>query len=207
MGYTMKLIGRLGSVAFAGLLGLANGVAHADVGVNGHDSVVQPGQIANLNITLDFGNNYGMSGFELILEFDPTLVRFHRDQSSVAIENVGLNRSFQQFFTDDLFGKAFYLHNEGDLDPGYFHYSLYTLTTPLMFSGVVSFNAAFELLGQPPGDAPVPIHVTGSLYDDSFNSQDIDLTLMANPVPEPQEWLLMLAGLSLLAWRGTRGKI
>lgn len=207
MGYTMKLIGRLGSVAFAGLLGLANGVAHADVGVNGHDSVVQPGQIANLNVMMDFGNDYGLTGFELILEFDPALLRFHRELSSVVIDSTGMDRSFQQFFSDDLFGKALYLHNEGETSPGYYHYSFYTLTTPLMFSGQVIFNASFEMLGQPPGNAPVPIHVTGFLSDDSFNYQDIDVTLSANPVPEPQEWLLMLAGLSLLAWRGTRGKI
>lgn len=192
---------RLAAAALSGAMAMS---AQANIGVTPHDAFANVGSDAAVKFAFDLGTLTEIGAFDLTVGFDPAVLSFigvAADYHGTAIDPVATLSGLGTFSSDTS-------STPGLLTATYFNVDAnFNMLPPLSLSGVGSITFKFHV-----DAAPVP--GPGTLVSFDLNLADAG----ANPlpsvntsaqvittVPEPESWVLALAGLPLvLALAGRR---
>jgi hypothetical protein len=87
------------------------------------------------------------------------------------------------------------------VDPGN---GIYALTQPLGSATLTGVDSDVAIAIQAPGAGPYSVTAVYSISAPSLGGATSSVGLSVSPVPEPSNWLLMLAALGLVGWKARR---
>lgn len=196
----------------AGVLGLAAGAAQAamapDVLVLGAtNGSAAPGGTAFTSFTIGFSGTYEFTGVATTIEFNPALLSFNPLLSKVSV--LGVERSLPDFAAllydmQEADGSTFVAYG-GEAPPGTLYFGAgFVFTGSMSLTGDIVVTTAFDLSPSFAIGSQTAVEVTQFDIAD-LNNGIVPLASAENPVlmtvtavPEPESWLMLLAGMGLL---------
>ena len=208
----MKLWNFASAALLAGALSLAGGVAHAatapDVGVEGAtNGSAAPGGTAFTSFTIGFAGTYQFNEAAATITYDPALLTFNPFQSRVSV--LGVDRSLPAFLTllsqmQNLPGSDFVAYG-GESPAGTLFFGTgFTLQGSMPLNGNIIVTTAFDLASTMAVGSVSEVAVTQLAMSDlntgmvSLASPQMPVLMTVTAVPEPETWLMLLAGMGLL---------
>lgn len=206
----MRITRHIEALFLGAFLALCGAGAHAAMGapptVSATDASAAPGAIATPTLTFDFGAvNYPFSTLSFEMGYVTSQLTFLPDQSTVTVG--ATSGSYNSFLAAlDLASGGGLIVNDGA--PGFYGVTAATLPeTSFAVTGQVTISAAFRLAA--PFSSPQQIQYSGLISGPSDGlGGNIETpfggTITISAVPEPEIWLMWLAGVGLLATRAAR---
>jgi hypothetical protein len=211
-GVTMQTWKLASAALVAGALSFAGGVAHAaaapDVVVAGAtNGSAAPGGTAFTSFTLAFGGTYEFIGIAMTMDYDPARLTFDPLLSSVSI--LGSVVSLPVFLaqlaaTESLPMSDFDVYG-GEDPPGHLYFGAgYTVSGSTSLTGDIVVTTAFKLAPSFAVGSHSVVDIKQLDIADlntgivSLASAEIPVSMTVSAVPEPESWLMLLAGLGLL---------
>lgn len=158
-------------------------------------------------LTFSFVEDYGFTSLLLLVDYVPSKLSFNDALSTAVFHPFGL----PSFTLDDLVtlsgGDFFYSENPST--PGSYTLLVESVSSQMLPAGSsLVLTGVFDLVGLPVGES-TPVAMSGIL---TSTVADVDpsainafaVSAAVTAVPEPESWLMMLAGLGLLASRVRR---
>ncbi len=207
----MRITRHIGALFLGAFLALCGAGAHAAMGaaptVSATDASAAPGAITTPTLTFDFGAvNYPFSTLSFEMGYLTSQLTFLPGQSTVTVgATSGSYNSFLAALQLASAGGSFFV-NDGD--PGFYGVTAAMLPdTSMAVTGPVTISAAFRLAT--PFSSPQQIQYSGLISgppDGSGGNIETPFggTITISAVPEPEIWLMWLAGVGLLATRAAR---
>lgn len=211
----MKLWNFASAALLSGALGLAGGVAQAAMGPTVPDVAVEgatngsaaPGGTAFTSFTIGFAGTYEFIGAAATITYDPALLTFNPLQSRVSV--LGVERSLPAFLTllsqmEGAQGSDFQAYG-GDSPAGTLFFGAgFTLQGSMPLNGNIIVTTAFDLAPSFGLGSVSEVAVTQLAMADlnsgivPLASPEIPVLMTVTAVPEPETWLMLLAGMGLL---------
>jgi len=197
----------------AGALTVGGGAAHAtmgpDVWVSGStDGVAAPGGTAFTSFTIAFAGNYEFIGLGMTMTYDPALLSLNLGQSSVSV--LGQPYSMPAFLAQLAMMQAapatgFEVY-AGETSPGdlFFEAGYTSPAGSTTLSGEIVVTTAFDLAPSfaVGNQSTVKIRYLEfadvNLVFSRLASTELPVEMTVSAVPEPESWLMLLAGMGLL---------
>jgi hypothetical protein len=209
-GKAMKLWNFASASLLAGALSLAGGVAHAapDVVVEGAtNGSAAPGGTALTSFTIRFTGIYQFTGAAATITFDPALLTFNPFQSKVSV--LGVERSLPAFLTllsqmENLPGSDFDVYGGENPAGTLFFGAGFTRQGSMPLNGNIIVTTAFDLASTMAVGSVSEVALTQLVMADldtgivSLAAPGSPLLMTVTAVPEPESWLMLLAGMGLL---------
>ncbi len=156
-----------------------------------------PGSIVSPTVAFDI-DGFSFDSFTLDLSFDPTVLSFLPDASTLTYQNQTIaftalpGFNIPSGFTD--------VGGDGQWHQRY----AFSTLNPVTVSGSLVLAGAFKIAAAAPA-GPYPITVTGSASTGpGFEEPSFSGIATISAVPEPETWLLLLGGLGLIGLRRSR---
>lgn len=208
----MKLWKFAAAACTAGALALGSGTAlaglQANVSVTGANGAAAPGATAFTSLTISFAQIYNFVGVDFEMFYDTSKLTFNEGQSSVNL--MGTSLTLPEFMTGlvDLHfssGGDFEIYGAGVSGSGdmFLHAGFGSGSYPLS-PGDIVLTMAFNILHTTPVGSTANITFTQLALTDvtpemtPLATDDNRIILTVTAVPEPESWLMMLAGVGLL---------
>lgn len=193
----MSMMRKIGAWLFGSAMLAAAASAHANNWYS--DTLVgTPGGQVTATWTYDFGTDYPLWMATMEVSYDPALMNFLPEMSSVDVNGAPYSFAGMLAALETLDPDV--SHN---VAPGIVAFSFFLpLDGPasVPVSGPVTFSAVFVLA--PDFSGPAYIDFSGAVAGDE--EQLFSGTITVTAVPEPETWLMWLGGLGLLASRYAR---
>lgn len=197
------------------LVGLSAPAVHASVSASQPEAVVStaiaaspvhaaalPGGTAMPSFVFDFGADFDLIGFDVLIEFDPTKLSFNAAASTLT--SGGNTMTVPNTLMAMQLASPDFLYST-EINPGAFTFNgTYLANSVLIPAGSsVTLTGVFDLL---PGfvSGSTPVRVVGFAANTAFEEAPFDVTANVTAVPEPETWLMLLGGLGLVAARVRR---
>jgi len=210
----MKIWKSTSGALLAGAFMLAGGLAQAsaqpDVAVPPgaiRGGTASPGGTAITSFTISFTGNYEFIGMDTTVSYNPDLLTFNPLQSSVSI--LGQSYSLPEFFDQlsalsSIPGSDFTAVGGESMLGVLFFGAGFAVTGSTTLTGEIVVNTAFDL------SSTFAVGTSSQVKVEQLEFADVNITFtpLASPefplvmtvtaVPEPESWLMLLAGLGLL---------
>lgn len=182
--------------------------------VTGTGSVGEAGSIVAPTFTLDFGQSLQLINFNFNWEFDSEYLTFRKDISTISYggQEMGL-ATFIDLIKSQFGSSPQYMSLEGVVTTSGNKKYDYTIF-PSGFESAEVFGQAiikmvFELSANTPFGYTTEVSFAGNLVDLDENETPFSANATVQAVPEPQLWMLWLAGMAIVFVRtmGIRNKL
>jgi len=190
-----------GSLAHAGL--------QADISVSGgSDGSAAPGSTAFTSFTISALGDYPFTGAKMTMDYNPALLSFNASQSSVAV--LGTTYALPSFLTQLSTLSAVPGFNNFTIDggasgPGSLYFSAgFTPSGSITLNGEIVVTTAFDLAPSMGIGSSADVTIAKLDFADpntgpvSLATAEFPLVMTVTAVPEPESWLMLLAGAGLL---------
>lgn len=204
----------IASVALAAsALSFGGASAHAamapDVFVQGAtDGVAAPGGTALTSFTIEFAGNYEFIGLGMTMSYDPALLTFNLGQSTVSL--FGTTHTLPAFLNQLAMlqatpGSGFEVY-AGEPSPGnlFLDAGFTSPTGSTTLSGQIVVTTAFDLSPAFAVGSQTTVTIGHLEFADvnlgfsTLASTELPVEMTVSAVPEPESWLMLLAGMGLL---------
>jgi PEP-CTERM motif len=216
----MKLWNAASAALLAGALSLAGGGAQAGltldvepevptVAVQGTtDGTAAPGGTAFTSFSIAFAGTYDFISVDMAMSYDPARLTFNPFLSSVSMS--GTTVALPVFLTqlaqmEEAASPSDFTFYAGQKTPGNLFFGAgYTVEGSLPLTGSIVVTTAFDLSPSFEVGTQSLVHI-GRLEFTDFNlaftslaSEQMPVSMAVTAVPEPESWLMLLAGMGLL---------
>jgi hypothetical protein len=166
-----------------------------------------PGGTAFTSLTIRFTGIYQFTGAAATITFDPALLTFNPFQSKVSV--LGVERSLPAFLTllsqmENLPGSDFDVYGGENPAGTLFFGAGFTLQGSMPLNGNIIVTTAFDLASTMAVGSVSEVALTQLVMADldtgivSLAAPGSPLLMTVTAVPEPESWLMLLAGMGLL---------
>lgn len=168
------------------------------------DAQGTPGSVVFPRATVHLPGSHDLEAMLFGWEYDAAVLEFVPTLAKVQV----LAREFTlEEFVSQLQGIGQVDAFDKRVNPGngreFYRYTFFSLMHSLRVGQDVTFVGAFRVKDTAPLGQPLAIEVAGDVGAGDLED-DFGGVVNVSAVPEPHTWLLWLAGMGLLAWRGQR---
>jgi hypothetical protein len=211
----MKLWNFASAALLAGALSLGGGVAQAAMGPIVPDVAVEgatngsavPGGTAFTSFTIGFAGTYEFISLDMTMSYDPARLTFNPLLSSVTVSGsvVPLPAFLTQLAQMQSTPESDFTFYGGQSSAGNLFFGAgYTVDGSLSLTGNIVVTTAFDLASSFTVGTQSLVRIEQLEFTDvnlvfsPLASAELPVTMTVTAVPEPESWLMLLAGMGLL---------